>query len=125
LAAIYDFQSVAQCASMGMTGTMILVHMHTTIMAITGQSMHSHKQSTDDKKQQLLTALSSLDSRVELVNSHAVIRAKCKTEKTQGTIEILADSGTSPSSSFTHTRSDLGDYEQLDNDSVGKTRVPL
>jgi hypothetical protein len=45
---------------------------------------------------------------------------KCKTQKTQDKIEIMADSGAS--NFFTHTRSDLTEFEVLnDNDLVVKT----
>jgi hypothetical protein len=80
---------------------------------------------TKDKKQQLLSSLSSLESRVELfcnnkcsLNSSNCV--KCKTHKTQDKIEIMADSGTS--NCFTHSQSDFTEFEVLnDNDLVVKT----
>ena len=72
---------------------------------------------SDDKTTQLLNSLSSLESRGELVcnniSSHTANCAKCKTHKTQDTIEIMADSGASIS--FTHTKSDLSEFEQIGN----------
>jgi hypothetical protein len=45
---------------------------------------------------------------------------KCKTHKNQDKIEIMADSGAS--NCFTHTQSDLSEFEVLnDNDLVVKT----
>jgi hypothetical protein len=38
---------------------------------------------------------------------------KCKTQKTQDKIEIMADSGAS--NCFTHTQSDLSEFEVLDD----------
>ena len=72
---------------------------------------------SDDEKTQLLISLSSLESRVELVcnniSSHTTKCVKCKTRKTQDVMEIMADSGAS--SSFMHTKSDLSEFEVLDN----------
>ena len=71
---------------------------------------------SDDETTQLLISLSSLESRLEFVcnkiNSHSANCAKCKTQ-TQETIEIMADSGASIS--FTHTKSDLSEFEQINN----------
>jgi hypothetical protein len=55
---------------------------------------------TNDKKSQLLSSLSSLESKVELFcnnkcSSKLSNCVKCKTQKTQDKIEIMADSGTS------------------------------
>jgi hypothetical protein len=80
---------------------------------------------TRDKKLQLLSSLSSLESRVELFcnnkcSSKLSNCVKCKTHKTQDKIKIMADSGTS--NCFTHTQSDLSEFEVLDdNDLVVKT----
>src|SRR5271154_3837660 len=77
---------------------------------------------TNDEKQQLLIAISSLESRIEFINSHAINCAKCKTtNKTKDhTIEILADSGAS--ASFTMEKSDLTEFTQItDKDLVVKT----
>jgi hypothetical protein len=75
---------------------------------------------TKDKKLQLLSSLSSLDSRVELVcnkcSSDSSKCVKCKTQKTQDKIEIMADSGAS--NCFTHTQSNLSEFEVLDNDEL-------
>jgi hypothetical protein len=75
-------------------------------------------------KLQLISSLSSLESRVELIcnkcssdSSHCV---RCKTHKTQDKIEIMADSGAS--NCFTHTQSDLSEFEVLnDKDLVVQT----
>jgi hypothetical protein len=49
---------------------------------------------------------------------------KCKTQKTQDKIEIMADSGTS--NCFTHMQSDLSEFELLDdNELVVKTARKL
>jgi hypothetical protein len=80
---------------------------------------------TNDKKSQLLSSLSSLENRVELFcnnkcSSNLSNCVKCKTHKNQDKIEIMADSGTS--NCFTHTKSDLTEFEVLnDNDLVVKT----
>jgi hypothetical protein len=80
---------------------------------------------TNDKKSQLLSSLSSLQSRVELFcnnncSSNLSNCVKCKTCKNQDKIKIMADSGTS--NCFTHTQSDLTEFEVLDNnDLVVKT----
>jgi hypothetical protein len=79
---------------------------------------------TKDKKLQLLSSLSSLESRVELIcnkcSSNLSNCVKCKTHKTQDKIKIMADSGTS--NCFTHTQSNLSEFEVLDDkDLVVKT----
>jgi hypothetical protein len=79
---------------------------------------------TKDKKLQLLSSLSSLESRVELIcnkcSSDSTKCVNCKTQKTQDKIEIMADSGAS--NCFTHTQSDLSEFEVLDdNELVVKT----
>jgi hypothetical protein len=75
---------------------------------------------TKDKKLQLLGSLSSLDSRVELFcnkcSSDSSKCVKCKTQKTQDKIEIMADSGAS--NCFTHTQSDLSEFEVLDDNEL-------
>jgi hypothetical protein len=73
---------------------------------------------TKDDKLQLLSSLSSLESRVELFcnnkcSSDSSSCVKCKTQKTQDKIEIMADSGAS--NCFTHTQSDLSEFEVLDD----------
>jgi hypothetical protein len=79
---------------------------------------------TKDKKLQLLSSLSSLESRVELIcnkcSSDSSNCVSCKTQKTQDKIEIMADSGAS--NCFTHTQSDLSEFEVLnDKDLVVRT----
>jgi hypothetical protein len=79
---------------------------------------------TKDEKSQLLSSLSSIESRVELVCNKCSLKlvkcVKCKTHKNQDKIEIMADSGTS--NCFTHTQSDLSEFEVLDdNELVVKT----
>jgi hypothetical protein len=79
---------------------------------------------TKDEKLQLLSSLSSLESRSELIcnkcSSNSSKCVKCKTHKTQDKIEIMADSGAS--NCFTHTQSDLTEFEVSDdNDLVVKT----
>jgi hypothetical protein len=79
---------------------------------------------TKDEKLQLLSSLSSLENRVELIcnkcSSNSSNCVKCKTHKTQDKIEIMADSGAS--NCFTHTQSDLSEFEVLnDNELVVKT----
>jgi hypothetical protein len=80
---------------------------------------------TKDEKLQLLTSLSSLESRVELFcNNKCSLKSsncvKCKTHKNQDKIQIMADSGAS--NCFTHTQSDLTEFEVLDDkDLVVKT----
>jgi hypothetical protein len=80
---------------------------------------------TKDKKLQLLSSLSSLESRVELFcnnkcSSQSSNCVKCKTHKNQDKIKIMADSGAS--NCFTHSKRDLTEFEVLnDNDLVVKT----
>ena len=79
---------------------------------------------SDDKKTQLLDSFSSLESRIEFVcnitSSHIANCVKCKTPKAKKVIEIMADSGAS--GCFTHTKSDLSEFEVLDDkDLVVKT----
>jgi hypothetical protein len=80
---------------------------------------------TKDKKLQLLSSLSSLESRVELFcnnkcSSKLSNCVKCKTHKNQDKIKIMADSGAS--NCFTHSKSDLTEFEVLNNnDLVVKT----
>jgi hypothetical protein len=79
---------------------------------------------TKDNKSQLLSSLSSLESRVELICNKCSLSSskcvKCKTYKTQDKIEIIADSGAS--NCFMHTQSDLTEFKVLDdNDLVVKT----
>jgi hypothetical protein len=79
---------------------------------------------TKDKKLQLLSSLSSLESRVELFcnkcSSDLSNCVKCKTQKTQDKIEIMADSGASEC--FTHTQGNLTEFKVLDDkDLVVKT----
>jgi hypothetical protein len=72
---------------------------------------------TKDEKLQLLSSLSSLESRVELICNKCSLNlskcVKCKTQKTQDKIEIMADSGAS--NCFTHTQSNLSEFEVLNN----------
>jgi Integrase core domain len=79
---------------------------------------------TKDKKQQLLSSLSSIESRVELIcnkcSSNLSNCVKCKTHKKQDKIKIMADSGASEC--FTHTQTDLSEFVVLDdNELVVKT----
>jgi hypothetical protein len=80
---------------------------------------------TNDEKLQLLSSLSSLESRVELFcnsncSSNSSKCVKCETRKTQDKIKIMADSGAS--NCFTHTRSNLTEFKVLnENDLVVKT----
>ena len=71
---------------------------------------------SDDETTQLLISLSSLESRLEFVcnktNLCSANCVKCK-RQTQETIEIMADSGAS--NCFTHTKSDLSEFEQIND----------
>ena len=64
--------------------------------------------------QQLLIALGSLSSSVEQYMSHSANCVKCKKNKRQDLIELLADSG--PSLKFTHERSDLSEFQEVHDD---------
>ena len=66
-----------------------------------------------DEHQQLLNALSSLESRVDLLNIHSACCPKCKKVRDEKDIDFLADSGASLS--FTHSRSDLSEFEVIYN----------
>jgi hypothetical protein len=80
---------------------------------------------TKDEKLQLLSSLSSLESRVELFcnnkcSSKSSECVRCKTLKNQDMIKIMADSGAS--NCFTHSKSDLTEFEVVNNnDLVVKT----
>jgi hypothetical protein len=79
---------------------------------------------TKDKKKQLLSSLSSLESRGELFcdkcSSNSSNCVKYKTQKTQDKIKIIADSGASEC--FTHTQSNLIEFKVLDdNELIVKT----
>jgi hypothetical protein len=75
---------------------------------------------TEDKKLQLLSSLSSLESRVELIcnkcSSDSSNCVKCKTHKNQDKIKIMADSGAS--NCFMHTQSDLSEFEVSNDDEL-------
>ena len=72
--------------------------------------------------QQLLVALGSLSSSVEQYMPHSANCVKCKNNKRQDLIELLADS--SASLNFTHERSDLREFQKVhDNDSDVQTAV--
>ena len=64
--------------------------------------------------QQLLAALGSLSSSVEQYMPHSAKCVKCKTNKKQDLIELLADSGTSLN--FTHEQSDLSEFQKVHDD---------
>ena len=65
--------------------------------------------------QQLLVALGSLSSSVEQYMPHSAYCVKCKKNKKQDLVELLADSGTLLN--FTHERSDLSEFQEVhDND---------
>ena len=64
-----------------------------------------------DEHQQLLKALSSLENRVDLINIHSTCCSKCKKVRDTKDIDFLADSGTSLS--FTHSRSNVSEFEVI------------
>ena len=64
--------------------------------------------------QQLLVALGSLSSSVEQYMPHSANCVKCKNNKRQDLIEILADSGALLK--FTHERSDLSEFQGVHDD---------
>ena len=64
--------------------------------------------------QQLLVALGSLSSSVEQYMPHSANCVKCKKNKRQDLIELLADSGASLN--FTHERSDLSEFQKVHDD---------
>ena len=78
---------------------------------------------TKDEKLQLLNSLSSIECRVELICNKCSSMTKCvrcKTQESQDKIEIMADSRASEW--FTHTQSDLLEFEVLnDKDLVVRT----
>ena len=65
-------------------------------------------------RQQLLAALGSLSSSVEQYMPHSANCVKCKTNKKQDLIELLADSGASLK--FTHEQSDLSKFQEVHDD---------
>ena len=65
-------------------------------------------------RQQLLAALGSLSSSVEQYMPHSANCVKCKTNKKQDLIELLADSGASLK--FTHEQSDLSEFQEVHDD---------
>ena len=64
--------------------------------------------------QQLLVALGSLCSSVEQYMPHSANCVKCKTNKRQDLIELLADSGASLN--FTHEQSNLSEFQEVHDD---------
>ena len=64
--------------------------------------------------QQLLVALGSLSSSVEQYMPHSANCVKCKTNKRQDLIELLADSGASLN--FTHEQSNLSKFQEIHDD---------
>ena len=64
--------------------------------------------------QQLLAALGSLSSSVEQYMPHSANCVKCKRNKKQDLIELLADSGASLN--FTHEQSNLSEFQQVHDD---------
>ena len=64
--------------------------------------------------QQLLVALGSLSSSVEQYMPHSANCVKCKKNKRQDLIELLADSGASLN--FTHERNDLSEFQEVHDD---------
>ena len=64
--------------------------------------------------QQLLVALGSLSSSVEQYMPHSANCVKCKNNKRQDLIELLADS--SASLNFTHEWSDLSEFQEVHDD---------
>ena len=64
--------------------------------------------------QQLLVALGSLSSSVEQYMPYSANCVKCKTNKRQDLIELLADSGASLN--FTHERSNLSEFQEVHDD---------
>ena len=65
-------------------------------------------------RQQLLVALGSLSSSVEQYMPHSTNCVKCKTNKRQDLIALLADS--SASLNFTHEQSDLSEFQEVHDD---------
>ena len=64
--------------------------------------------------QQLLVALGSLSSSVEQYMPHSANCVKCKKNKKQDLIELLADSGASLN--FTHEWSNLSEFKEVHDD---------
>ena len=64
--------------------------------------------------QQLLAALGSLSSSVEQYMPHSANCVKCKMNKKQDLIELLADSSTLLN--FTHEQSDLSEFQEVHDD---------
>ena len=62
----------------------------------------------------MLVALGSLSSSVEQSIPHSANCVKCKTNKKQDLIELLADSSTSLN--FTHERSNLSEFQEVHDD---------
>ena len=65
-------------------------------------------------RQQLLVALGSLSSSVEQYMPHSANCVKCKKNKKQDLVELLADSGTSLN--FTHEQSNLSEFQEVHDD---------
>ena len=64
--------------------------------------------------QQLLVALGSLSSSVEQYMPHSASCVKCRKNKKQDLVELLADSGASLN--FTHEQSDLSEFQEVYDD---------
>ena len=65
-------------------------------------------------RQQLLVALGSLSSSAEQYMPHSANCVKCKKNKRQDLIELLADSGALLN--FTHERSNLSEFQEVPDD---------
>ena len=62
----------------------------------------------------MLVALGGLSSSVEQYMLHSANCVKCKTNKRQDLIKLLADSGASLN--FTHEQSDLSEFQEVHDD---------
>ena len=79
-------------------------------------SNHSSSALSTDEYQQLLGALSSLESRIDLIRICSSCCKKCEKDKNEHDIDFLADSGASLS--FTPYRSNLTEFEVINDDKM-------
>ena len=86
----------------------------TTITVIKGMYVSNFDINTVTDCQQLLVAFVSLSSSVEQYMAHSANCVRCKKNKKQDLVELLADSGTSLN--FTHEQSDLSEFQEVHDD---------
>ena len=76
-------------------------------------SLELESASNNSEQRLLWLAMSSLESKLEIIESHAAQCSKCKNNKGETSCDLLGDSGASLT--FTHSESDFTEYERIEN----------